>query len=182
MEELPVAVTKRVLALEGSRLTERQREVVLDAYRLNPGATERALGSAEAAGNPTAYFVSSVVRIAREEKKLAERSAAVRRRHDLDEPACNDCGDSGFVILTRDVGDTALAGEAAPCHCTLGIEKQRRYGTVHYTSEDYAPVVVDGPLISLKDYAESEAGQADPHLEAARDLWRKRNGKPPISA
>ncbi len=163
MEELPNATRKRMLELQGSPLTEAQREEALDAYRRNPGAFERALAGAERVAYAAPYFISAFRRINREEK-----AAAPSRRHDLDEPTCRMCGDSGFVILTRDLGPEALTGDAAPCICALGIEKQKRYGTVHYGFGDYEPAVPDPDATGLwfQEYAQTEAGKKDPHRAA----------------
>jgi len=175
MEELPNSTRKRMLELEGSPLTEAQREEALDAYNLNPGAFERALAGAEKVAHAAPYFISSIRRIKQEEKTA--RAVPPGRRHDLDDPECKDCGDSGFVILLRDISDYALEGDAAPCHCAAGIEKQRRYGTVHYGPDDYTPAVVETPRISALQYAQTPEGKADPNmnprmLDQLRKVWK----------
>ncbi len=163
VEELPNATRKRMLELQGSPLTEAQREEALDAYRRNPGAFERALAGAERVAYAAPYFISAFRRINREEK--AATAAVPGRRHDLDEPTCRMCGDSGFVILTRDLGPEALTGDAAPCICDLGVAKQKQYGTVHYGLGDYEPTVPDQSVQTLwfQEYAQTEAGKEDPH-------------------
>lgn len=160
---IPVELRARILMLSGSTLTETQRALADDAYRRNPVAFERALGMAESSPRPTAYFISSIKRICIEEMA---RPVAAARRHDLDPVDCRDCADTGFVILIRDVGPEARAGDAAPCHCSAGQKKQARYGTIHYGRDDYRPVAHDSAGITLIEYAESDAGKADPHLPA----------------
>ena len=56
----------------------------------------------------------------------------------------------------------------------------KRFGMVNYSHEDYEPAVgdPDATLISLVEYAKSEAGKADVDLETMRNLWRVAHGKP----
>jgi hypothetical protein len=174
MHELPQELSRMIDPGLWHDCTDAQRQTVLDAYAHDSLIFERKIGTVMQAENPTARLVWQSRRIL---SGPARSDAPSTVRHDLDHPRCNDCGDSGFVELIRDVSDTALAGDAAPCHCALGITKQRRYGTVHYGADDYAPAIYDTPRISALDYARTDAGKADPHmtppmLDKLRKVWR----------
>lgn len=158
-------------------LSDRQEQLCLGAFDRKPSAVLVMLERALSANNPGAYFFSGCARMVDETPAPAKPK---QQRHDMAEVACNDCGDSGFVILTHDVGPDALEGDAAPCHCATGHAKMRRLGVVDYTAEDYEPVVPAGEPISIVEYAQSEAGKNDPHLAAAREslmAWQ-RKGRP----
>lgn len=165
LEQLPADLQPRARLLG---LTSVQATLVEDAFRRDPAALARALGHAEGARMPAAYLVSSARSICADALAKAALPVARPGRHDLEPVACRDCGDTGFVVLVRDVGVEARAGDAAPCHCATGISKQARYGTVHYAHGDYEPAVPDPtvPLISFQEYAQSEAGKNDPNLAA----------------
>jgi hypothetical protein len=154
----------------GAGMTDRMLGITLDAYHRRPSHVLVLLERSVTARDPQAYFFSACSRIV-DESPAPPKPKAVR--HDMDAPACRDCGDSGFVTLIRDIpGSDAFAGDAAPCHCATGVEKQKRYGTVHYGREDYEPVLpdADAALVSLREYAQSEARRTDPNLESMRTV------------
>lgn len=154
--------------LRGNPLNSAQKTLAGDAYRRDPASFERALDAAEQAPSPVAYFVSATrsICVAAMARSAAQPPARARR-HDLSPVRCLDCGDTGFVVLTRDIGENAQAGDAAPCHCDTGQQKQSRYGTVHYAIGDFEPAVPDPTvqLMSFQEYAASAEGKRDPHLQ-----------------
>lgn len=184
---IPSELEDRIRALPGSPLNEAQWTIVNDTYRRNPVSVEQTVGKAEGSERPTAYFVFTIKKISVEE---LNRPAPVALRHDLDPVACLDCGDTGFVTLKRDLGPDAQAGDVAACHCSAGqakLAKQNPFkgstGTpvtlpnaplIHYGMDDFEPAVPDpeAVLMSLRDYANSPAGQSDPNLEAMRRRYR----------
>lgn len=160
-------------------MSDRQKQLCAGAFDLKPSAVLVMLERAESANNPAAYFFGGCAKMVDETPAPAKQ---VDHRHDLAEVACLDCGDTGFVILTRDVGPDALAGDAAACHCATGQHKLHKQdpkkgstGTrvnlpnlpmINYSSDDFEPLVPDPStrLVTIGEYARSEAGRNDPHL------------------
>lgn len=163
-------------------LSEHQTSVCLDAYHRKSSYVMVAMEKAQHARAPIPYFVAICSRVVDETPLVKPKT----QQHDLAPVGCRDCGDTGFVILTRDVGPDALAGDAAPCHCAAGMAKLHKEnpwmgstGTpvnlpsapmINYGPDDYEPLVPDATaeLWSLKDYAIVEQvkgkAQRDPHL------------------
>lgn len=156
-KELRRMIPERVLR----RLSVPEKEAVVMIYKQKPGTVASICQKSLTANNPHAYFTAAlwatIDRLAAEPKPVGQR-----KPHDAVD--CPNCADTGFVLMHD--------GDAAPCFCPLGVTKQQAYGTVHYTTDDFDPVVAGDYRISLHEYAQSEAGRADPNLAAFRRMFK----------
>lgn len=76
---------------------------------------------------------------------------------------CGICGDTGFVDH-RD-------GDAYACnYCELGMLKVTLYPYLRhsYAVNDITPAIHQARRIDIAEYAQTEAGKADPHLDSFR--------------
>jgi len=79
------------------------------------------------------------------------------------EESCGVCADTGFV----DHND----GDAHGCnYCQRGVQKVERFFNLKhsYAVNDITPATHKGRRLSLREYAQSEAGKRDPHLDSLR--------------